>query len=145
LKKRIVGITPGSMDKIVSYGWPGNVRQLENALKRAMVLCQGEWILEDHLLLEKGAEKEEPESDLAKRSFENLLDVLFEELSKTSGTSGGLDMVSIIEKGLIVRALQKTGGNQVQAAQLLGINRGTLRGKMERYSIKKEVLVSDND
>jgi DNA-binding NtrC family response regulator len=145
LKKRIVGITPGSMDKIVSYGWPGNVRQLENALKRAMVLCQGEWILEDHLLLEKGAEKEEPESDLAKRSFETLLDVLFEELSKTSGTSGGLDMVSVIEKGLIVRALQKTGGNQVQAAQLLGINRGTLRGKMERYSIKKEVLVSDND
>ncbi len=54
-------------------------------------------------------------------------------------------MVSVIEKGLILRALQKTGGNQVQAAQLLGINRGTLRGKMERYNIKKEVLVSDNE
>jgi DNA-binding NtrC family response regulator len=121
------------------------VRQLENVLKRAMVLCQGEWILEDQLLLEKGSEKEQAESDLAKKSFENLLDILFEELSKTSGSSGDLDMVSIIEKGLIIRALQRTGGNQVQAAQLLGINRGTLRGKMERYNIKKEVLVSNNE
>jgi nitrogen regulation protein NR(I) len=145
LKKRIVGITPESMEKIVSYGWPGNVRQLENVLKRAMVLCQGEWIPEDQLLLEKGSEKEQAESDLAKKSFENLLDILFEELSKTSGSSGDLDMVSIIEKGLIIRALQRTGGNQVQAAQLLGINRGTLRGKMERYNVKKEVLVSDNE
>jgi nitrogen regulation protein NR(I) len=145
LKKRIVGITPESMEKIVSYGWPGNVRQLENVLKRAMVLCQGEWIPEDQLLLEKGSEKEQAESDLAKKSFENLLDILFEELSKTSGSAGDLDMVSIIEKGLIIRALQRTGGNQVQAAQLLGINRGTLRGKMERYNVKKEVLVSDNE
>ncbi len=59
LKKEIVGITSAAMTKITSYGWPGNVRQLENVLKRAMVLCQGEWILEDQLLLEKGWEKRE--------------------------------------------------------------------------------------
>ena len=145
LKKGIGGITPEAMEKIVSYGWPGNVRQLENVLKRAMVLCQGEWILEDQILLEKGGEKEEAESDLGKRPVENLLDILFEELSKTSGPSRDLDMVSIIEKGLILRALQRTGGNQIQATHILGINRGTLRGKMERYNIKKEVLVSGNE
>ena len=145
LKKGIGGITPETMEKIVSYGWPGNVRQLENVLKRAMVLCQGEWILEDQILLERGAEKEEAESDLGKKPVENLLDILFEELSKTSGPSRDLDMVSIIEKGFILRALQKTAGNQVQAAHILGINRGTLRGKMERYNIKKEVLVSGNE
>ena len=61
LKKDIGGITPEAMEKIVSYGWPGNVRQLENVLKRAMVLCQGEWILEDQIVLEKGGEKEEAE------------------------------------------------------------------------------------
>ena len=145
LKKGIGGITPEAMEKIVSYGWPGNVRQLENVLKRAMVLCQGEWILEDQIHLERGAEKEEAESDLGKKPVENLLDILFEELSKTSGPSRDLDMVSIIEKGLILRALQKTGGNQVQAAHILRINRGTLRGKMERYNIKKEVLVSEEE
>ena len=143
LKKGIAGIIPAAMEKITSYGWPGNVRQLENVLKRAMVLCQGEWILEDQLFFEKGWEKRETVEELGKKPVEDLLDILFEELSKVSGASQDLDMISTIERGLILRALQKTKGNQVQAAQLLGINRSTLRGKMERYHIKKEVLVSE--
>ncbi len=145
LKKGIVGITPAAMEKIASCGWPGNVRQLENVLKRAMVLCQGEWILEDQLLLEKGWEKREAEEDLSKKPVEDLLDILFEELSKGSGSSQEMDMSSILERGLILRALQRTKGNQVQAAQLLGINRSTLRGKMERYHIKKDVLISEEE
>jgi DNA-binding NtrC family response regulator len=144
LKKEIAGITPAAKEKIVSYGWPGNIRQLENVLKRAMVLCQGEWILEDHLQLEKGEDRRDSEKGLSNRPVEALLDLLFEELSKTS-ESRDLDMVSTLERALIVRALQKMKGNQVQAAQLLGMNRGTLRGKMERYNIKKEVLVSENE
>jgi len=145
LKKGIVGITPSSMEKASSYGWPGNVRQLENVLKRAMVLCQGEWILEDHLVFEKGWEKRETPEELGKKPMEDLLDILFEELSKASSSSPELDMISTVERGMILRALQKTNGNQVQAAQLLGMNRSTLRGKMERYNIKKEVLVSENE
>jgi DNA-binding NtrC family response regulator len=143
LKKEIAGITSAAMAKITSYGWPGNVRQLENVLKRAMVLCQGEWILEDQLLPEKGWEKQE--EDLGKKPIEDLLDILFEELSKGSALQQGMDMISTLERGLILRALQKTRGNQVQAAQLLGINRSTLRGKMERYHIKKEVLVAEEE
>jgi nitrogen regulation protein NR(I) len=145
LKKRIVGITPTAMEKIASHGWPGNVRQLENVLKRAMVLCQGEWILEDQVPLEKGWEKREAEEALSKKTIEDLLDILFEELSKGSAASQEMDMISVIERGLILRALQKTKGNQVQAALLLGINRSTLRSKMERYHIKKEVLVSEEE
>ena len=143
LKKGVVGITPSAMEKITSYGWPGNVRQLENVLKRAMVLCQGEWILEDQLLFEKAWDREEEEEDLSKKNFEDFLDTLFEELSSGLATSEGLDMISMLERGLILRALQKTGGNQLKAALLLGINRITLRGKMERYHIKKEVFVSE--
>ncbi len=145
MKKEVVDISPEAMEKIVSYGWPGNVRQLENVLKRAMVLCQGEWILEEQIVLEKGTEKEEADGGLTKRPVEDLLDILFKELSQSSRSSRDLDMVSTIEKGLILRALQKTGGNQVHAAQLLGMNRGTLRGKMERYNIKKAVLVSEEE
>jgi len=162
LKKEIVGITPAAMEKITSYGWPGNVRQLENVLKRAMVLCQGEWILEDQLLLEKGWEpsfakalacqrtcsasrSEGYPAKAGKKPIEDLLDILFEEISKTAATQQDLDMISTLERGLILRALQKTKGNQVQAAQLLGINRSTLRGKMERYHIKKEVLVAEEE
>jgi DNA-binding NtrC family response regulator len=145
LKKGIVGITPSAMEKITSYGWPGNVRQLENVLKRAMVLCQGEWILEDQLLFEKGWERREAEEELSKKNVEDLLDALFEELSNAPTASQEMDMISSLERGLILRALQKTRGNQVQAALLLGINRSTLRGKMERYHIKKDVLISEEE
>ena len=145
LKKGIVGITPSAMAKIASYGWPGNVRQLENVLKRAMVLCQGEWILEDQLLFEKGWERREAQEESSKKNVENLLDALFEEFSTASVTPQDLDMISSLERGLILRALQKTRGNQLKAAALLGINRSTLRGKMERYNIKKEVLISEEE
>jgi nitrogen regulation protein NR(I) len=145
LKKGVVGITPSAMEKITSYGWPGNIRQLENVLKRAMVLCQGEWILEDQLLFEKGWEKREAEEELAKKTVEDLLNSLFEELSKNPAASHDLDMISILERGLILRALQKTKGNQLKASLLLGINRSTLRGKMDKYNIKKEVLVSEEE
>ncbi len=145
LKKEHVGITPSAMEKITSYGWPGNVRQLENILKRAMVLCQGEWILEDHLLFERGWERREAEEELSKKNVEGLLDALFEEFSKAPATSQDLDMISNLERGLILRALQKTKGNQLKAAMLLGIHRSTLRGKMEKYNIKKEVLVSEEE
>jgi DNA-binding NtrC family response regulator len=145
LKKGIVGITPSAMDKITSYGWPGNVRHLENVLKRALLLCQGEWILEDQLLFEKGWERREAEEELSKRNVEDLLDALFDEFSKTPASSPDSDMISSLEKGLILRALQKTKGNQLKAAALLGIHRSTLRGKMEKYNIKKEVLVSEEE
>ncbi len=145
LKKGIVGITPSAMDKMSSYGWPGNVRQLENVLKRAMLLCQGEWILEDQLLFEKGWERREGVEELSKRNMEELLDALFEEYSKVPSSSPDSDMISNLERGLILRALQKTKGNQLKAAALLGIHRSTLRGKMEKYNIKKEVLVSEEE
>jgi len=146
LRKNIAGIVPAAMERITSYGWPGNVRQLENVLKRAMVLCQGEWILEDQLLFEKAWERREREAeDLAKKPIEDLLDILFEELSRAPVTAPYLDMLSTLERGLILRALQKTKGNQVQAALLLGINRSTLRSKMERYHIKKDVMVSEEE
>ena len=144
LKKKVVGITPSAMEKITSYGWPGNVRQLENVLKRAMLLCQGEWILDDLLLLEV-EEKREPGALQRGKTFEDLLDLLFKELIENPSVREGMDMVSTIEKGLILRTLQKTRGNQVQAALLLGINRSTLRGKMERYHIKKEIWVGEEE
>jgi nitrogen regulation protein NR(I) len=144
LKKEILGITPSAMDKILSYGWPGNVRQLENVLKRAMILCQGKWIIDDQIFLEKEERKEILENQYRER-IDQLLDSLFEELIKTPITNRDLDMISTLEKGLILRAIKKTDGNQVQAAKLLGINRSTLRGKLERYRIKKEISISEDE
>lgn len=145
LKKKISGITPSALEKMTSFEWPGNVRQLENVLKRALVVCQGEWITEEHLLFEKIGERREIKEGRAKKPMEELLDLVFDELSKELSTRKGLDMISAVEKELIIRALKKTNGNQAQAAQLIGLNRSTLRGKMDRYNIKKEILVSKEE
>lgn len=142
LKKDILGITPEGMNKVNNYNWPGNVRQLENVIKRAMILCKGQWILEDQILFEK-KEKEDFVIKLEKRTFEELIDSLFEEFINIFSSQRGVDFFSIIEKELIIRALQKTNGNQLQAAKILGINRNTLRGKVEKYHIKKDILISD--
>jgi nitrogen regulation protein NR(I) len=142
-KKKVLGMTPEAMRKMVSYSWPGNVRQLENVIKRAMVLCHGEWILKDQILLEFREEKREIREEVKKKTFEDLLDSLFEELLKAPSLNKDLDLISFLEKEIILRALQKTNGNQIQAAKLLGINRNTLRSKMERYRLKKEVLISE--
>jgi DNA-binding NtrC family response regulator len=125
VKKNVIRIVH-RLEKITSYGWPGNVRQLENVLKRAMVLCQGEWILEDQLLFERAVEKWEA-GDLSKKPVEDLLDILFEELSKTQVSSQDLDMISVLERGMILRALQKTQGNQVRQPRFLGISEDTLQ------------------
>ncbi len=141
LKKDILGITPEAMKKINAYNWPGNVRQLENVIKRAMVLCQGQWILEDQILFEKEEERDFGRK-LERRTFEELIDSIFEEFLDIYSSQKGTDIFSIIEKELILRALQKTNGNQVQAAKILGINRNTLRGKIDKYRIKKDILIS---
>jgi len=140
LKKNVAGLTPSAMDKMIAYSWPGNVRQLENVLKRAMVLCQGEWIVEDQLHFEKEWERVEVEEERRGKTIEDLLDLFFNEVL-TLPIPKGLDRISILERGLILRALQKTGGNQLKAAKLLGIHRSTLRGKMERYQITKEIIL----
>jgi len=51
-------------------------------------------------------------------------------------------VISSLEKMLVIKALMKTKGNQVKAAKLLGINRNSLRRRMEKYGIQKEISIS---
>jgi two-component system nitrogen regulation response regulator GlnG len=75
-----------------------------------------------------------------------LMEPVFKELVELSRRNPGADLMSEVEKILIKRALQETRGNQVQAAILLGISRNTLRSKIERYRIRKDVaIVEENE
>jgi DNA-binding NtrC family response regulator len=73
------------------------------------------------------------------------MDPVFRVLSDRAKGSPESDPMSSLEKILIKRALQETRGNQVQAALLLGMSRNTLRSKIERYRIRKEVAISEGD
>jgi len=129
----IKGYAPEFVDALQAYDWPGNVRELENVLKKAMVVCQTNILsLDDcHLPKETGTRDRETATPMA------LVDVAHRYMRQRFSYSEHPfdDVVREVEKGLIERALQMTGGNQVRASHLLGIARTTLRKKIADYGI----------
>ena len=109
-RKTVLGFTPQAMDMLIHYEWPGNIRELENAVERAVVLLTGEYISERELPLAiVGA-------PVSGRPLDgNLIQPLVE-----------------VEKEAILAALEKTGGNKTEAARQLGITRKTLLAKLSR-------------
>lgn len=106
-------ITKFSERLLLDYPWPGNVRELENIVERAILLSQQDILRVDAAL----ARSEEPVT-IGKKSLTQLLE----------------DM----EKKLIQDALGQSGGNQAQAAKLLGIQRSTLQYKLSKYNLIHE-------
>lgn len=144
IKKDIKGPTQDTLAFLSGYSWPGNVRELENVIKRAVVECKSDYIMPEQLHLDYKAEKARAggiQHDVEKR-LEYLLEQVFNEIAKIPKGKGELDLTSIIEKSLVIKALKITGGNQVQAASLLGINRNTLRSKIKEYKIEKAVKIT---
>jgi len=140
-------IYPQALEKLVRHRWTGNVRELENAVKRALVTAKGSTLLpEDFPLDGMGAEMQtaSDQGDFEKR-LECLMEPVFKILADRSKEMPDSDLMSSMEKILIKKALQETRGNQVQAALLLGMSRNTLRSKIERYRIKKDVAIIEGD
>jgi two-component system response regulator AtoC len=130
--KSIKGINEQALQLLTHYSWPGNVRQLENCIRRAVVLTKGFTIMSEDLELEDKIEQQtvttQEEDHLA---LNRILDNIITGKSK-------IKLWPTVEKILIVKALQKTRGNQVQAAQLLGIHRNTLRNRMGKYNLTEQ-------
>ena len=133
--RHVVGVTEKAMKLLGSYTWPGNVRELENQIKRAIVLSR-EDVLPEYLFEMKADQlsviDQKPEDRLSEITRRYLMEAL--NAPQPSGTIF-VQAVGIVEKTLIQEALQRTGGNQVQAAQLLGMHRKTLSKKRKDYGI----------
>ncbi|MEN8182303.1 MAG: sigma-54 dependent transcriptional regulator [Myxococcota bacterium] len=114
-----------TLERLLAHGWPGNVRELENAIKRALVLSNSDVLSpDDFSFLESPTRSERPglESVMAELAREALAE----------GDPGDLHhrLLSRAERPLLEAVLAHTGGNQIRAAALLGINRNTLRKKI---------------
>jgi len=130
-----------------SYHWPGNVRELENVIQRALVVAKGEAILPGDLPAEvTGSVASGAFTNLHRESkgeggvamdFESLARGLFELARREPG----LKVIPAVERELVIQALIETSGNQVQAAKLLGITRATLRKRVEKFKIKRELAI----
>ena len=114
----IDGISREAMDALMRYDFPGNVRELENLVERAVVLARGQTLL--------------------RRDFPEMV-AEGEAGPGSAGAqhAGGLEeKVSGFETGVIEEALEKTRGNQSKAAEILGISERHMRSRMEKLGIR---------
>ena len=114
----VEGVEPEAMQVLLAYSWPGNIRELENVLERALVLTEG-----------------------PKISVEDLPEVVRRPAPEGPGIAiDGADLSvkrqgARLEKHLIQLALDRTGGNKTQAAELLDLSPRALRYKVQEYGI----------
>lgn len=129
-KSENLSIPPESLERLVDYQWPGNIRELENVIKRAVILAKGNIISPDLLFegIEKPAIKNLPERS-------KLFEYLNQEIVASEGEIYKL-AIEEFEKDLLQWALLKVGGNQLQAAKLLGISRVMLHERMIKYKLR---------
>ncbi len=114
-RKQVRGASPASLDLLRGYRWPGNIRELRNAVERAMLLADEEWLEPEHFPMA-----------VSRRSTAGTYDLPDEGIS--------LDQV---ERELVMQALTRTGWNHTRAAALLGLNRDQIRYRIEKFGLEK--------
>jgi DNA-binding NtrC family response regulator len=121
--RRAVELSPEAIDLLERYSWPGNIRELKNVMERAVVLCQGDEITVENLPVEK-----------------------MRTLRQESAPSGGppIDEMSALkgrvrelERQQLLDALARCGGNQSQAAKLLGVSRNTVMARIAEHGLPR--------
>ncbi|MDQ1328556.1 MAG: Sigma-54-dependent Fis family transcriptional regulator, partial [Candidatus Poribacteria bacterium] len=110
VSNKVKSVSPEAMELMTKYEWRGNIRELENAIERAMVLADGDKILPEHLPLP---------TDMV--------------LNQDVPRAGTLEQVEALEKKLILDALQQANWVRTKTAVILGIKRSTLNYKMEKH------------
>ena len=116
INPRVNGISPAGLRLLDAYDYPGNVRELENIIERAMILAAAGQISPEHLLF--GGESPPAPAALQEKA--------------AAGEDLGIDAA---EKEHILRVLRKCNGKKLEAARLLGVNKTTLWRKMKKYGL----------
>ena len=115
--RRIQGFTPEARAALVTYHWPGNIRELRNVVERAVVLTRGEWIDVPDMALSQLASPGDTDKAAVVRS-ERFVPTTIEEM----------------ERRHVMATLEAVGGNKTKAATILGIERSTLERKLAKWA-----------
>ena len=104
--------TLAAADRLTSFDWPGNIRQLQNEIQRAVLLCEG------------------PDVDASDLSVSEILMV------PSEGHDTSFTLLEGVERNAIIQMLRETNGNKLETAKKLGIGRQTLYNKIKAYGIE---------
>ncbi len=130
LGRPIAGIADDALAAMADYAWPGNVAELEYAVKRACVITNGDVITRAALADSLSGRRPTPRADTDATIDQAARAALRERLAQSHMAGSPYhDIVTIVEEAIVREALQITRGNQVKASELLGLNRATLRKK----------------
>lgn len=151
LKKDVVGLTDSAFRRLMAYEWPGNIRELENVIERAVLFSEGQQVTEDELpnvLRDLDLSALHDSRDLPRIGQLHRTD-LFSASSPARAAAPSPEPVGplkeivrrhtySLERDLIGRALRETGGNVTKAAQRLEISRKSLQNKMKDLGLRSE-------
>ena len=132
LSRTIRGMDDQVLRRLQEHPWPGNVGELERVVKRACIVARGDVITADEItdtLTDSRFDREDVESALSQATRTALHERLVDRSPLRSSTPFH-DIIELVESTLVREALTITNGNQVKAADVLGVNRATLRKKM---------------
>ena len=131
--KEIKGVSKKFLDKLMEYGWPGNIRELENTIRKAIVFTKTPYLTSYDLNLNKPISFKETKET----SFTEPLRNVVRNLLRSRGMNGVIysQILKEAERILLEEALNASSWNRSKAARLLGINRLTLRRKLEEYNL----------
>ena len=123
-------ISPQALQLLQRYTWPGNLRELRNVVERALLLCAGDVITPEHL-------PEDKISALVSTPSSPARSTRLQEFDRDQSTQTMRETLDPIERNVIEQALEKCGGNQSEAARMLGISRGALLARLKKYGLSR--------
>ncbi|HWB14685.1 MAG TPA: sigma-54 dependent transcriptional regulator [Pirellulales bacterium] len=145
LGKEVAGISPDAIQLMLAYSWPGNIRELQSVVRQALLHASGAVLLPE-FLPEEVRTGRKPSTQAAAESQSGLRIESFIDEALSKGTEGlHAASIAVMERYLLARVLERTSGNQSQAAKILGITRGSLRNKIRQYHIAVGAVVSTGD
>ena len=146
--RKPLAISSQAMEVLCHYNWRGNIRELENVMERALLLCDRKDIQPVHLMMGQGKEwggTAMPDSVKQSVSAKKGSKKIKEEIEPSNGANGGTLGITVgmsmreAEKKLIYETLRNTSGNRTQAAKVLSISIRTLRNKLNEYTADGEL------
>jgi two-component system nitrogen regulation response regulator GlnG len=142
--KEVVRVAPEAMEWLRRYPWPGNLRELQGVLRQALLQAQGPLLLPGFLppsVRGLGG----PPADAATVNEPLDWEALLDDRLRAGSQNLYAEALALMERSLLTRVLRQTGGNQVQAARILGITRGSLRTKIRTLGITIGRSVGSSD
>ncbi len=126
-------LAPETLQQLVAYDWPGNLRQLRNVIEHALILCQGSVIVPEHLPAEiRGQSAGMPDVPDATTRWEQWFDQI-------PGDDLSLNAISDrLERHLVLRALRLAGGRKAEAARALGLTSDLLRYRLQKHGLRTD-------